>query len=74
MSKTHNILHVAMPLELLPCKEACLVARLGVVDPASAPNNGPVERQHSRSLKELHSISILIMTAIYLGRHQKHFT
>lgn len=42
--RTHNILHVAMPLELLPCKEPRLISRLGVMDSASAPDDGPVER------------------------------
>lgn len=64
MRRTHNVLHIAMPLELLPCKEARLTPRLGVVDSASASNNCPVERQHSGSLEKLHLVSALIRATV----------
>jgi len=41
--RTHNILHVAMPLELLPRKETRLVSCLRIVNSASPPDDVPVK-------------------------------
>lgn len=54
--QTHNVLDVAMPLEFVACKQSRLISCLGVIDSASAPDDGPVERQHPSSLEELDSI------------------
>lgn len=48
-----NVLHVAMPLEFLPRKEARLLSCLGVINPASAADNGAVERQDPSSLEKM---------------------
>lgn len=57
MGNAYNVLHATMPLKFLPCKEARFVSCLGVVDPASAPDNGPVESQDTGSLEELVGVS-----------------
>lgn len=52
-NRTHNVLHVAVSLELLSCEESRLISRLEVPDPAGGAEDGPVEGQHSGPLEKL---------------------